>query len=458
MTSDAPLLDLASDDRDSYAGKRVVLFGREYEIGEHLGTGGEKCVHRLKNLATGRQSFVIRIWGTRELRDEAHRRRDEFIRRLILRPFELGGPSVTIATTIEHDSHGGVFQTQKVLAKPVPDAAEIVQGLSAAARHLSADRLDAAVVAYDGVLARAPCHPMALHNRAIALWEAGRAHEAFDSMARATEVEPCDEDHIAMLTRFASGTGRYGLAAHLVEAFVARFFPFDPAHDDLLVRDCLEAGAPETARAFLVRRFESLGLRPPPHDLSGVPPHSRLWMYAKLHRLCEGAEAAAASAVETMATAKKLTESGAAAEAARLLAHAHASAPQDPILEANLAICLAQSNEFEKASSHFYQAARQVEPPLHGTLLANAAFCLLARSEVEAGVALLDRALSELADENGQLSDVPCVLGWVAPGVTEEDTPASALHLLASVAPVCPPELRERLATIQGVYEAYARP
>lgn len=458
MTSDIPLLDLANDDRDSYAGKRVVMFGREYEVGEHLGTGGEKCVHRLKNLATGRRSFVIKIWGTRELRDEAHRRRDELIRRLILRPIDLGGPSVTLVTTIEHDSHGGVFQIQKALGEPDPDAAEIEQGFSAAERHLSAARLDAAVEAYDGVLARAPCHPRALHNRAIALWKAGRAREAFESMMQAMELEPCDEDHIEMVTRFASGTGAYGLAAHLVERFIARFFPFDPARDDFLVRDCLEAGAPEKARAFLVRRFESLGLRSPPHDLTGVPPQSRLWMYAELHRLCERAEAAAASAVRTMATAKKLAESGAPAKAARLLAQAHASVPQDPILEANLAICLAQSNELGNACSHFVQAARQAaSPPLYATLLANAAFCLLAQRKVEAGVALLDRALGELADKNGQLSDVPCVLGWVLPGATEERTPTSALQLLASAAPACPPELRERLAMIERVYAAYAR-
>jgi hypothetical protein len=54
-------LDLTKHDPEEYEGKLIVCNGREYLVGEYLGTGAERIVHKLINCKSKLCFHVVKV-------------------------------------------------------------------------------------------------------------------------------------------------------------------------------------------------------------------------------------------------------------------------------------------------------------------------------------------------------------------------------------------------------------
>ncbi|WP_437563001.1 tetratricopeptide repeat protein [Sorangium sp. So ce542] len=442
-------LDLAVHSPDEYEGKRVDIFGVEYEIGHRLGIGGEKVVHTLRNVRSGWTGLVIKIWGDISFREAAGARRSALLRRMLL--LSNSDVSVRLVSTLEVEAANGAFQVQPSLVDHEP--ADVMLSLSAALDRQRAGDGAGEIEEYRKILAHRPLHPTALHNCSVALWHAGERAQAIDMMHVAMTTEPCDGEHLLNLAAYQRAIGQSTVARMLISIYVDRF-PFELDRDAFVVEAYLDAGVPELAEAFLAKRFHGLGWPPPPHDLTDeVTSSAPLRKYQALHAsiLAVVERNARASGMVDVARELIIEEPQ---SAAKLLASALEVAPWDNDIRTNLAIASFRSGDVNSAFEHFFRAGRAATPPRSSACLANAAFCLFKQRAIAAGIKLLDMALSEGCGADGAIgaNDVPGLLAWVHGNTACEERLASAIGLLEHAAVGCSAEEMRRLTALIALY------
>ena len=216
-------LDLTNHDPESYEGKLIIVNGCEYEVGEHLGTGAERIVHRLINRKSKLCLHVLKIqryprpagWQSSEVRAKlAAIRSEEFdFAKIIPISIEIQLPggtgelqvaalpyenleSPTAVLMEEGDKireHPTLEETYRIKLYDRDSTVHIKRyfcqnGMLPKIRH--SGEFQQAISIYNRVLEINPYHTAALMNLAAAQKETQDLMGAWESTNKAIEIEP----------------------------------------------------------------------------------------------------------------------------------------------------------------------------------------------------------------------------------------------------------------------------
>ena len=433
-------LDLTKHDSDQFVGKLVSIKNTQYVIGDHLGTGAEKVVHRLYNTRSGICLHVIKLWhfpqqamffgkGGRADAIASLRREPQF--------------REMIPVSIFVEGHGGCFEVQTSVegydrAKPPDGVSELMDAAQLAMDkndYASAKSFYAQVLNIDGT------HTVALHNLAVAHSKQGNYQEASKIESVAVSIEPNFIPYRLSQIRFQAAAGQLMAALVSCEGFKSDFAYIHDA-DEIAIELNLIADSPEKAEAILSERM--IG------DAK----------IAEFEKEIANARSQKSQAAALAAQAKNLLMAPEKDHAAvhRLLEKAHQIYDKDIFITFNLGLALGRIGKFEGAWKMLMSVLSLMPFHYHCSCTANIAFNLIKESDFTRSMTLLELTMqglqmyTEVFKKQFNRFDLPGVAIWCDPESLLEERIGSAAKLIQYAIARC--EDRQKITA--GVMELAA--
>jgi tetratricopeptide (TPR) repeat protein len=454
--SDAEPLDLSAHAVEEWPGKRVTINGTDYLVGNFLGSGGERFVHRLINCRSGLDLFVLKV-----LRDQLNAAQlAATALELTMKLHDSGKPlleRVTIEDAMVVHAHNGVFEIQRNAGGPAPgtDAARLQPVVDEATKLTEAGRHREARPLYESVLAENPSHTIALHHLAIGHLEEGELSKAFEYCRRALDIDTNVRAYLLLYIQLAAQLDAVRLLVPGLEDLRTKY-PYERSVDELAIRLFLAVGDINSAANWL-------------EGATRLPPELRSELEDETAAAREGAKRAAPlveqarAAVMRAAVMEDLESARIALDSTRIaLEAAHELHPQDPLLAANVGLSRRREGETEGALGALVRAARLLPEPLATYCWANASFAAIEGGDWPIATTLLDMFASGLRGLGSDSPwDLPGVAIWLeGGGEILEEPPASALAILRAAqehfGPGAPLTLSDLLASYEAATVAYA--
>jgi tetratricopeptide (TPR) repeat protein len=411
-------LDLKKHDSDQFVGKLVSIKNAQYVIGEHLGTGAEKIVHKLFNTRSGICLHVIKLWHFPEQamffgkdgRAEvlARLRREPQFRKMI-------------PVSIFVEGHGGYFEIQTSVdgyerVKPPDGISEL---MSAADQLMEKGEYAAARSSYAQALNIDGSHTVALHNLAVSHSQLGNYKEAANIENAAVEIEPNFIPYRLAQIKFQGAAGNLMVALSSYEGFKSDF-PYIHDADEMAIELNLLTGRPEKAEAILSERM--IGDE----------------KIAELEKEVANALSQKAQAAALAAQAKNLLRAEQRDHAAvhRLLEKAHQIYDKDIFITFNLGLAQGRIGNYEAAWKMLMSVMSLIPFQYHCSCTANIAFNLIKESDFARSMTLLELTMQGLQmftkvfGKEINRFDLPGVAIWCDPDSLLEERIGSAAKLI----------------------------
>jgi hypothetical protein len=397
-------LDLSIHDRDEYEGKFFDCNGCRYIVGEFIGSGVERIVHRAINERSSLSLLVVKIlkWA---------RPRGEYTRTLsVLRASTKLAPVITV--TVECEVPGGLVELQRNAMSPL-EGDRAAEHVRAGFDALKEDPVDARRC-FETALHINPAHSAALYGLAHALWRADDTAAASQAIESAVQIEPNILDSWDTYIRLAAVRG---LTAQALQLYRRASKLFEHVHDldELGATLYLQAGDPEAARNCVATAI--------------VTDEQR----ESLVKDVDAAAAVRESALALAATARPHVMAGEWATAAHILLDAQRRYNADPALTMNAGFATARGGDPEVAAALLIHATSVVRDAFLPVCLLNASFAMIAAGHAERAMNNLDVTARVLTSLYGEVPDnqidLPSVGLWTEGDelVSEPVSAASAI-------------------------------
>jgi tetratricopeptide (TPR) repeat protein len=446
----AEALDLKRHTPAEFAGKTVVVGGRQYVIGARFRENSQGYAHRLVNLRSGVCLHAIQV-RSEYLKDPTAALQASLAKAAatlqMVSKMRLATPPVEMSFLTVERAHGGSFEVHEFSTgsgdwpgkgEPVPGNDAIGEGYALAAR---AD-YTSALTRLSQVLARYPDQTIALSLMASCQASLGDASKAYELASRVVEVEPNLAFYRAAQTDVAIKMPSRARAPVHFEELRARY-PDLRYFDDLGVRAYLGVGDAEKARelmgAAMLTPTEAATLAPVVE--TAIRANERI---AELENRLSFPVPGAPPSSQVPASEEEVMQ---------ILEETHASYPANPFIQANLGARLWERGDPKRAVGLLLSAAGGVPGQLAPYCWANAAYCLIKASDWRRSFYLLEQTMTILPrDSTGYVApaDVPGILAWMyRSGRVLEKLEPSASEVLDNAIAACPdkslisPEVRE---------------
>jgi tetratricopeptide (TPR) repeat protein len=410
-------LDLNAHDPEEYEGKAVTRKECEYVVGEHLGSGAERIVHKLINRASGLCLHVLKVWRSPDLGYVPSLVRAELASD---RGSEIDFADL-IPVSIEIELPGGRAEMQ-IYAGGLGDDCTRADTLTDKGDELFKNsRFGEAITSYGEALVENPNHTHALVNLAAARAAEGDLEGAYQAAARATAIEPNYPLYRRALIHYlrVQGLARLALGAfHSAREDFPNVCDFNDLGASLLVA----CGEPELALTCA----QDCVLASADKD--------------KLLATIRVAVEARSRAQVLMDEARSLAQHADAFRVLALLEKARAFDESNPLLAGNLALTLARVGRCREAVPLLLHAA--THGPFHWAKVfyANVAFCLMKEGELPAAMVFLGTTMSQIDMElqgrqlKNLAADLPGRGIWVDEQAIFEEKVESAARLVVQSA------------------------
>jgi len=398
-------LDLNRHHPQEYEGKWITCHGRDYQVGEFLGAGHEKRVHKLYNGLSGGCLHVLKVQHDQQNAAVASRHLLKILDRWNAKSADEG----RLPDSILVESPLGIFNVEEVLLTGFErrDRGTYELFAKAEAYHKAGDR-SAAIAELDGLLRRFPNHTIALNNMA-ALYAMGDDYNTATAIQRlAVYIEPNHRTYRLALLSYALKTSDFQfLRSEFLE--LHEVFPYAHDLDDKELDVLLAIGEPAEAD----RRFQRAVLS---------EENKPLYRTA-IDKALTGKECA----VKTMATLERSFMDGKplpVKERLRLLDNAYRTYDRDPFLCLNLGLTRNLTHPVVDSLALFQFAGATLAKEFGPSCYANAAFGCIKRSDFDSATRMFYVAqfrLSELCDgKEPELRLIPGVANFVSPHFIQE--------------------------------------
>ncbi len=240
------LLDLEKHNPENYAGKLVCFNNTDYVIGECVGSGEDRIVHKLANLRSGLCLHVIKIYRNKEAELKSKNEVATFLTAEILgfntTPTMSSGNLVPEILTTQIGNK--TVAIEQYIGPYEPDSTETHQLMDMAEELISKSDYSAAIKYYSQVLRLNEHHTVAINNLSCCLALMDDLHSAFKYQYDATLIEPNYSEYRKNLIEYAAGIGRLG-TAELQFEILKNIFSYYSRIDELMVQVFREIGKPE---------------------------------------------------------------------------------------------------------------------------------------------------------------------------------------------------------------------
>jgi serine/threonine protein kinase/tetratricopeptide (TPR) repeat protein len=450
--SDGGSLDLTRHEPEEFAGKYVVVNGRDYLIGANVRTSDQGFAHPLFNRRSGLCLHLIQVrpgyrtspqgaFDASVLKQHVTAK----LRNSLL--VEARGDVVSPITVFQE--HGGSFEIHEVPWGLFEDDVHRETSASIGKAQVSDENgsPNEAIRILEDIVRKYPNHSVALHNLGGMRWRHGRAADALQPARRAAEIEPNCIAYLGGQISMAFHCGGKRLAREMFLDLKRRFpqvLDFDALGAELF----LHIGEPDRALQLLrsaplpAGKIDSLAVA------TQRALQARVRFSALRHSLAVNEH-------------RGLEESS----VLHILDELHAESNTDPDIQASLGLRLRAAGNLGRSYPLLLRAATGIATHLAPYCYANAGYCLLALGKWQQAMTVLEATMSALTKngEDPHPADIPGVVDWITDlGVVIETMNPSAAEILASGLKSCPDKTLispsvERMAASLRRFEAGVR-
>jgi tetratricopeptide (TPR) repeat protein len=406
-------LDIEHQNRDEYQDKLVLCNGTRYIVGEFIGVGAEKIVHKQVNEESHLALHVIKIIKIPRPIGLV----SEMIAKMRANP-ELAS---LIPPILEFEVPGGLIEVQIYLQSSkdkIDRATEFVQDGRKIMQESDAN-LELAISRFQEALQIKSKHTEAMYWMSLAIWDSNDPFRAWHLIADAVDIEPNILKYWDAYIRLSVETDDLRLALQLYEHTKNLFYNIHDL-DALGVELFLNSGNPESAKACLSSAILSAE------------------RHKELETQIDEACVAHASARKLMDNAKIYVEKSDWVEASKILLNAQRIYNRDPIICMNTAFAAYHNENPKLAAVLLMHAETVISDELRPTCLVNSAISLIKDGDLNAGITYLNYASKTIAAFNGgkipcNQYDLPGIGIWVQSDLLEEEPIPSAWYAISSL-------------------------
>lgn len=370
------LLDLDQHDPEEYSGKSIIFNGCHYIIGDLVGMGAEKIVHKLTNKQSGLSLHLIKIYRSIDPKGKYG---------IIGDPYQTQAQLYNIVPwMIRLDGFGDwAVIVEKSLSTSPLESNNYIEKLTDRADSLAGDeKYEDSVTVYSEILKLNPWHAHALHNMGVAVCKIDDYQTGYTLLRKAIVIEPNYPKFYETIFMIAASCGYLYLALQYYESMKS-IFPFECNLDEMAISLYLEAGHPEKAIKCLGNSF--------------LLDSEKIYQKRQTIEDADIARKRAMSIVEAMEVTalQRLKETGIFV-GVEALGKAYREYDKDTILAANYGLALMQENQPLKGKEILLAQINRDDPFLDTICLINAALCDIYAKQFEDAVELLSTAMTYL--------------------------------------------------------------
>ena len=239
---------------EEFPGKRIIINGVHYEIGEYVGMGGSKICHALINIKARVSHHVINVYfGPYDRALEAAKY--EVLQ--LARVKKIVGPAgaVTTPRTFYLESNGGVFLVQEYVCNGPPRrVSSPVQEIAAQSNELLQKDPVQAIDLLEMQRLLNPHDTIVLNNLAACFGLKDDWKKAFEYQSLVVDIEP---HYCPFSYHYIRICGEMGLftAALQENNRLRTLYPHPHDNDEEMLMILLSSGSPESAQEFLDEMF-----------------------------------------------------------------------------------------------------------------------------------------------------------------------------------------------------------